>query len=218
MSMEWLDRVARDFPLGYRRVFWLLPLLPLIIVTDLTALLWLGGTALILLVVRDSRAPTFSWIYRNWWTSFAIGALAGVAIHFLIDPLVIPLAERATGSALDLSMFAEVQGDPGEFMELLIVALVFGGIIEEICFRGFFIGWGVKLFGKRSAIPLILLISVVFGIGHWYQGPAGAIVTGVSSIVFGLVYTATGFKLLPAVAAHMSANFLGVLDLYLHGP
>ena len=199
-------------------MFWLLPLLPLIIITDLTALLWLGGTALVLLFVMDSRAPTFSLVYRNWYTSVGIGVLAGFALHFLIDPVVTPLAESATGSAMDLSMFADVQGDAGEFMELLIVALIFGGIVEEICFRGFFIGWGVKLYGKHSALPLVLVIAVVFGIGHWYQGPAGAIVTGVGSLVFGLVYVATGFKLLPAVASHMSSNFLGVLDLYLYGP
>ena len=211
-------RIARDFPLWYQRVFWLLPLLPLIIVTDLTALLWLGGTALVLLVVKDSRAPTFAMLYRNWWTSIGIGMVAGCAIHFLIDPVVIPLAERATGSAMDLSQFANVQGDAGEFMSLLILALVFGGIIEEICFRGCFVGWGVKLFGSRSALPLVLVISVVFGIGHWWQGPAGAIVAGVGSVVFGLVYVATGFRLLPAVVTHMSSNFLGVLDLYLYGP
>ena len=211
-------RIARDFPLRYQRVFWLLPLLPLIIITDLTALLWLGGTALILAVVKDSRAPTFAMVYRNWWTSIGIGMAVGCAIHFLIDPVVIPLAERATGSAMDLSQFANVQGDAGEFMTLLIVALVFGGIVEEICFRGFFVGWGVKLFGNRWALLLVLVISVVFGIGHWYQGPVGAIVTGVGSLVFGLIYVATGFRLLPAIATHMSSNFLGVLDLYLYGP
>ena len=121
-------------------------------------------------------------------------------------------ARRVAGSA---------GGNPataGEFMELVIVALIFGGIVEEICFRGFFIGWGVKLFGSRWALPLVLVISVVFGIGHWYQGPAGAIVTGVGSAIFGLVYVATGFRLLPAIATHMSSNFLGVLDLYLYGP
>ena len=211
-------RLARDFSLAWQRLFWLLPLLPLVIVTDLTALLWLGGTALVLLFVRNSRAPTFALVYRNWWTSIGIGLAVGCAIHFLIDPVITPLAENMTGSAMDLSQFADVQGDAGEFMSLLILALVFGGIIEEICFRGYFIGWGVTLFGNRMALPLVLAISVVFGIGHWWQGPAGAIVTGIGSVVFGLVYIATGRKLLPAIATHMCSNFLGVVDLYLHGP
>lgn len=211
-------RIAREFPVSYQRLFWVLPLLPLIFVTDLTALLWLGGTGLILLLVKGARAPTFSFLYRNWWSSVGIGLLVGSAIHFLFDPLIIPLAETATGSEIDLRQFAGVQGDAGEFMELLIVTLIFGGIVEEICFRGFFIGWGVRLYGQHAALPLVLVTSVAFGIGHWYQGPAGAILTGLSSIVFGLVYVATGFKLLPAIAAHMSVNFLGVLDLYLYGP
>ena len=142
----------------------------------------------------------------------------GFGDPLLIDPIIIPLSEAATGSTIDLSQFADVHGDAGAFIELLIVALIFGGVVEEICFRGFFIGWGVSLYGRRAALPLVLVTSVAFGIGHWYQGPAGAIVTGTSSIVFGLVYIMTGYKLLPAVATHMSVNFLGVLDLYLHGP
>jgi len=211
-------KVGRNFSRSWQRLFWLLPILPLVIMTDLTALLWLGGTALVLLFVKNSRAPTFAFVYRNWWTSIGIGLVVGLAIHFLIDPLIIPLTEKMTGSPMDLSQFANVHGDAGEFMTLLIVALVFGGIIEEICFRGFFIGWGVALFGARSALPLVLIISVVFSIGHWYQGPSGAIVTGIGSVVFGLVYIATGYKLLPAIATHMTSNFFGVLDLYLNGP
>jgi membrane protease YdiL (CAAX protease family) len=197
-------KVGRTFSRSWQRLFWLLPLLPPVIVTDLTAILWLGGTALVLVFVKNSRAPTFAFVYRNWWTSVGI--------------VVIPLAEKMTGSPMDLSQFAAVQGDAGEFMTLLIVALVFGGIIEEICFRGYFIGWGAALYGARSALPLVLVISTVFGIGHWYQGPSGAIVTGVGSVVFGLVYVATGCKLLPAIATHMTSNFFGVLDLYLYGP
>ena len=80
---------------------------------------------------RNSRSPTFALVFRNWWTSIGIGVVAGCAIHFLIDPVVIPLAEKLTGSAMDLSQFADVQGNAGEFMTLLIVALVFGGIIAE---------------------------------------------------------------------------------------
>lgn len=136
---------GRHFSRSWQRLFWLLPLLPLVIVTDLTALLWLGGTALVLVFVKDSRAPAFAFVYRNWWTSVGIGLVAGLAIHFLIDPVVIPLAEKMTGSPMGLSQFAAVQGDAGEFMTLLIIALVFGGIIEEICFRGYFIGWGAAL-------------------------------------------------------------------------
>ena len=210
--------IPREFPVSFQRLLWVLPLLPLILVTDFTALLWLGGTGLILLLVKDARASTFSFVYRNWWISLGIGGLVGSAIHFLIDPIIIPLSEAATGSTIDLSQFVDVHGDAGAFIELLIVALIFGGVVEEICFRGFFIGWGISLYGRRAALPLVLVTSVAFGIGHWYQGPAGAIVTGTSSIVFGLVYIMTGFKLLPAVATHMSVNFLGVLDLYLHGP
>ncbi|MGB3723561.1 MAG: CPBP family intramembrane glutamic endopeptidase [Pacificimonas sp.] len=149
--------------------------------------------------------------------SLAIGAAVGLAIFFVLDPLVLPLAERMTGSTLDLSQFAAVEGDAGEYMTLLIVGLLFGGIVEEVTFRGFFIGWGCKLFGKRSALPLVVLTAAVFGYGHWYQSAAGAILTGIAGLAFGLVYVICGRKLLPAITAHMVSNFCGITDIYLNG-
>lgn len=210
-------KIAQEVSLRWQRVLWLLPLLPLIFITDLTALLWLGSTALILMLVRNARQPTFSFVYRSAYVSIAIGVTAGAALHFLVDPWLIPLAEHLTNSRMDLTQFADVHGDAGAYIELLIVALLFGGVIEEITFRGFFVGWGSAVFGDWSRLWLVVLISVVFGLGHWYQGPAGAIVTGVGSIVFGVVYVACRCKLLPAIACHMTVNFLGVTEIYVHG-
>ena len=118
---------------------------------------------------------------------------------------------------MDLSQLEELPGNDGAYIEWLIVGIGFGGIWEEIAFRGFFIGWGVFLFSARWGIPFAVLISIVFGYGHIYQDLAGAVVTGVGSLVFGLTYVYCNHKLLPAIIAHSMSNFIGITQIYLYG-
>lgn len=200
-----------------QRLIWLAPLLPLVWMTDLTALLWIGLTILALVFVKPAREATFSMVYRSIPVSLLIGALVGCALSFLIDPWLVPLAEAWTGTTMDLSQLAELPGNDGAYVEWLIVGLGFGGVWEEIAFRGFFVGWGAVLFGTRWALPIAILVAVVFGYGHSYQGLAGAIVTGVGGLVFGVTYVLCQRKLLPAIAAHSVANFIGITQIYLYG-
>src|SRR3546814_4391845 len=102
-------------------------------------------------------------------------------------------------------------------MSLLFVGLLLGVVIEEITFLGFFIGWGTVLFGERWGFPLLVVTSLVFGLGHRYQDLPGAITAGISGVMFGLVYLGAGRKLLPAIATHMTSNFWGITEIYLHG-
>src|SRR3546814_9199373 len=49
----------------YLKLVWLAPLIPLVWETDATAVLWLGSTALALLLFRSSRAPTLALVYKS---------------------------------------------------------------------------------------------------------------------------------------------------------
>lgn len=200
-----------------QRLAWLAPLLPLLWMTDLTALLWIGLTILALVFIKSAREATFSMVFRSIPVSVMIGAAVGCALSFLVDPWLIPLAETWTGSTLDYSQLEELPGNDGAYVEWLIIALGFGGVWEEVAFRGFFVGWGAVLFGVRWALPIAVLVAVVFGYGHIWQGMAGAIVAGVGGLAFGLTYVLCQRKLLPAIAAHSVANFIGITQIYLYG-
>jgi membrane protease YdiL (CAAX protease family) len=64
---------------------------------------------------------------------------------------------------------------------------------------------------------LVVLIAAVFGYGHIWQDVAGAVMAGLFGLAFGAVYVLCDRKLLPAIATHMTANFIGVTQIYLHG-
>src|SRR5690606_33079834 len=173
------------------------------------------GVALVF--VRESRAPTLALVHRSVPVSLAIGCLAGLAMAFLVDPLTTAVAERLTGSRIDLSSLEGVHGNFANYLMLLALGLLFGGVVEEVVNRGFLVGWGSRAFGERWALWLMVVSAVGFGLAHAWQGPAGMITTGVSGLAYGAVYLASGRKLLPAMMTHATANFVGITQIYLYG-
>jgi uncharacterized protein len=73
------------------------------------------------------------------------------------------------------------------------------GICEELLYRGFMI-WYLTHF--LALIPAAAVTSVVFGIGHSYQGPRGMALTGLVGAFFAAVYMISG-TLYPAMLLHV---------------
>jgi membrane protease YdiL (CAAX protease family) len=119
-------------------------------------------------------------------------------------------------SLLSLGLEQFGLGIPGE-IELMLpdtgaerIVWVFlsltAGICEETAFRGYLIT-RLKLFGKSKSwiIPLIIS-SLVFGIGHTYQGVGGFIMISIYGLMFGILYIKTG-SIWPCVIAHFFQDF-----------
>jgi membrane protease YdiL (CAAX protease family) len=76
------------------------------------------------------------------------------------------------------------------------------GICEEFLYRGLLM---TLLAGAFGAWPAILISSLVFGLGHAYQGPGGILRTGAVGLVLALVVTLTG-SLFVAMIAHAAID------------
>jgi membrane protease YdiL (CAAX protease family) len=83
-------------------------------------------------------------------------------------------------------------------------------VAEETIFRGYlllrFVGIGM---GKVLAV---LLASVIFAIGHGYEGSAGIATVGVMGVIFALVYLWRGSLVAPIVM-HFLQDFLAIVLL-----
>jgi uncharacterized protein len=83
------------------------------------------------------------------------------------------------------------------------------GICEEILYRGFLMNYlmGAPL---HAGITLAMLLSsVIFGVGHIYQGVRGAIGSAILGAVFAALFVLTGNLLLPmALHAMIDARIL----------
>jgi membrane protease YdiL (CAAX protease family) len=69
---------------------------------------------------------------------------------------------------------------------LAIILVVVVAIAEETIFRGYLMLRLNGVFGSLAAA--IILSSVIFAIGHGYEGSAGVITVGVMGLVFALIY------------------------------
>ena len=108
-----------------------------------------------------------------------------------------------------------LQFDPGKFIVLIFVSVVFIGIqstFEEVVFRGYFMQ-GLGVLFKNAWIPVILT-SVVFGLMH-YANPEvtkfGAAILLPQYILLGLVFAVTvvmdeGLEI--AIGVHVANNVL----------
>lgn len=74
---------------------------------------------------------------------------------------------------------------------------VTAGIVEELVYRGFVI-WYLSLFMPLAAA--IVASSVLFGLGHAYQGVGGVVRTGLAGLILGVYYVFTGSIWLPMLA------------------
>lgn len=198
------------------QLYKLLPLLALVPAAAVPngTLVSLAIVILTLWLVKDSRRPTLALTDGRWLRTAAIGIGAGLALWFLSDQLWEPLLQKWLGP-INLESLAGVRGNLPNFLVLLLIGFTFGGVIEEIIFRGFVIGWGSHLFGQRSLVPMIVLSSVAFGLGHLYQGASGAVSNGAIGLCLAGLYVATGKRLLAPMLAHMTIDAIGIIEIYL---
>ena len=86
------------------------------------------------------------------------------------------------------------------------------GICEEVVYRGFLLHYLHMMPWHLSLTWALVVSSVIFGIGHLYQGVAGAIQTAVIGFLFGALFVMTGSLLLPIVLhAVMDLRVLAML-------
>jgi membrane protease YdiL (CAAX protease family) len=93
---------------------------------------------------------------------------------------------------------------PRERPLFVLLALTAGGC-EEFLYRGF----AMTAF-SRAGLPVwssILISSVLFGLGHLYQGGRGAAGTAILGMAFGMARTAFG-SILPVACWHAAADVI----------
>lgn len=158
---------------------------------------WKGGRPVLLLYILATGVLIFA-------------VRAGVAVA--VTPIVDELGPRPD----TLERMAPLVGN----FQLLILLLplmwlaVFG---EELLFRGLLISFfAKKLGGERGAwVAAIFIAALLFGLGHFWQGPRGMVATGIGALVFGAGYYLCGRNLWPTVVAHAIGNSLGFISIYL---
>ncbi len=99
----------------------------------------------------------------------------------------------------------------GQLWGLSAVGLT-ASICEEILYRGFLLWWCQEALGL-GLMPAAVVSTVIFGLGHAYQGWQGIVRTGLMGALLMGIRLAAG-SLWPAMVLHAAADILGGWLIY----
>src|SRR5215475_12769841 len=132
--------------------------------------------------------------------------------QFVIEPLTGFFWPKPTAPALA----NEITGNVKVALFALLLVWTFAAFGEEIAYRGYLVTRAADI-GKRSAWAYwiaILLVSVLFGYGHYYKGASGVIDSGVAGLILGTAYMLSGRNLWGSIFAHGFIDTFGIIDAF----
>lgn len=151
------------------------------------------------------------------WARLVLIALAAAALRIVLGELVIdPLTARFWPPAVAPAGADAIVGSLRDALLWLLLVWSFAAFGEEIAYRGYLLTRAADL-GKRSPAAYwagMVLVSVLFGYGHYYKGPAGIVDSGVAGLILGSAYLLTGRNLWTSILAHGFIDTFGVTVLY----
>src|SRR3989449_9280076 len=153
----------------------------------------------------------------DWGRTVSVGIGAGIVYQGFSLYIAEPAIARLTGKLPDVSLFAPLAGNIHFLLISLTVAWTLAAFGEEFVYRGYLLTRIARVLGDtpRAWLAALVVTSIVFGVGHQYQGPSGMITAGLGGCAFGLLYLATGRNLWVSVIAHGTMDTVGVLLLFL---
>lgn len=152
---------------------------------------------------------------RSWPRTILIGIATAVLVlavgQFVTEPLARAMHlhenQGAAGNAL-----GGLHGNWLDVARNLLVVWTFAAFGEEISYRRYLLGRAADI-GNRTRwayCAALLVASALFGIGHYYQGPAGIFTTACDGFMIGVAYLLSRRNLWVAVVAHGMVDTIGI--------
>lgn len=155
--------------------------------------------------------------YRSWPVTLALGIIVGILMEIFELLISQPLLVRLTGKQPDLSDFMRLHGNIKWTLIALVLVWTLAAFGEEMVWRGYLMNRAAGL-GDNTRFAWctsLIVVSVVFGFAHSYQGVTGVIDEGLMGLILGLVYLGTDRNLSVPIVAHGVADTIDLLLIFL---
>jgi len=177
----------------------------------------LSVLGLISIRLRDGSWSAMGLKQPASWPRILLIALVAALLRillgqFLIEPVIGFFWPKPTAPALA----NEITGNVKVALFALLLVWTFAAFGEEIAYRGYLLTRAADV-GRRSAAAYwigVLLVSILFGYGHYYKGASGAIDSGVAGLILGTAYMFAGRNLWASILAHGFIDTFGVIDAF----
>jgi membrane protease YdiL (CAAX protease family) len=116
--------------------------------------------------------------------------------------------------------FAELHGNLGLLVVLLVASWTLAAFVEELAFRGYLRTRLVDVLGgtPTAAVAASLVAALMFGLIHTEQGVVGVVLTTVDALFFTVLARRSASGLWASVLAHGFNNTIGLVTVFLVGP
>jgi uncharacterized protein len=172
--------------------------------------------ALISFRLRDGGWSAMGFQWPVSWGRTVLIALAAAALRIGLSALVIdPITARFWPPAIAPSGINAIAGSPIVALKWLLIVWTFAAFGEEVGYRGYLMNRAADAGGRSRAAYWIgvILVSVLFGYGHYYKGPAGIVDSGMAGLILGTAYLLSGRNLWVTILAHGFIDTAGVIGL-----
>jgi uncharacterized protein len=186
-----------------------------IVPNEVPILFFLG---LISLRLRDGGWGAMGLRRPDSWRRIVLIALAAATLRIVLGEFVIdPLTARFWPPAVAPAGSEAIAGNWKQMLLWLGLVWTFAAFGEEIAYRGYLVTRAADL-GHRSQAAYwigVVVVSVLFGYGHYYKGPSGMIDSGIAGLILGAAYMLAGRNLWASILAHGFIDTFGVVILFL---
>jgi membrane protease YdiL (CAAX protease family) len=151
------------------------------------------------------------------WRRTILIALGAAVLRILVGTLVIePVTEHVWPPAVAPSGMKEIAGHGMEALKWFLLVWTFAAFGEEIGYRGYLLNRAADAGGRSKAAywVAVVLVSVLFGYGHYYKGPAGIVDSGMAGLVLGAAYVLSGRNLWVCVLAHGFIDTIALVAVF----
>ena len=155
------------------------------------------------------------WLRRSNWREFGLKrprswlktillAVGGLITVYFVVIITMPLVTRLTGQPVDKSPFDGLRENVPALIFSLLAVWTLAAFGEELIFRGYLMNTLARVLGNRNVgwIFACFINSILFGVGHTYQGISGVILLGIVGLLYALFYLGCGRNLWVPILIH----------------
>jgi membrane protease YdiL (CAAX protease family) len=166
---------------------------------------------------RNGRWSAIGFKRPQSWRRIVCIAVAAAVLRILLGGFVIePLAAHFWPPIHPPAGAEAITGDIGVAFLTLLIVWTFAAFGEEIAYRGYLTTRAADVGGGSATAYWMatVLVSVLFGFGHYYKGPTGILDSGVAGLILGTTYILAGRNLWAPVLAHGFIDTVGVVAAF----
>jgi CAAX protease family protein len=167
--------------------------------------------------LRDGSWSSMGFKRPASWQRLLLIALAAAAARILLGQFLIePVTGLFWPKPTPPSLANEITGNMTMALVALLLVWTFAAFGEEIAYRGYLLTRAADI-GRRSKTAYwigIVLVSILFGYGHYYKGASGVIDSGVAGLILGTAYMLAGRNLWASIFAHGFIDTFGIIDAF----